>query len=93
MTFSPAEALLFVALVVTSGCVVMMYRKLKQFSHVGLTYRLALHDSAAALAEARDAVALLNDDSRALLADLSVKIHQAEDLVGRLERAGVPRSR
>jgi len=88
MTFSPAEAVLFVALVVTSACVVLMYRKLNELSIVGRHYRLALHDSAAALGDARDAVALLNDDSRQLLAELCLKIGEAETLVGRLNRAG-----
>ncbi|WP_371347776.1 hypothetical protein [Ancylobacter sp. IITR112] len=87
MTFSPAEAVLFVALVVTSGCVVLMYRKLNELSTVGRHYRLALHDSAAALGEARDAVALLNDDSRELIAALCVRIGEAEALVARLDRA------
>lgn len=87
MTFSPAEAVLFVALVVTSGCVVTMYRKLGELSRTGRNYRLALNDSAAALAEARDAVALLNDDSRVLLGELCERIGQAESLLGRIERA------
>lgn len=87
MTFSPAEAVLFVALVVTSGCVVLMYRKLNELSTVGRHYRLALHDSAAALGEARDAVALLNNDSRELISALCTRIGEAEALVARLDRA------
>ena len=89
MTFSPAEAVLFVALVVTSGCVVLMYRKLNELSTVGRHYRLALHDSAAALGDARDAVALLNNDSRELLAELCGRIGEAEALVARLDRARI----
>lgn len=87
MTFSPAEAVLFVALVVTSGCVVLMYLKLNELSTVGRHYRLALHDSAAALGEARDAVALLNNDSRELISALCTRIGEAEALVARLDRA------
>ncbi|MBS9479308.1 hypothetical protein [Ancylobacter radicis] len=87
MIFSPGEAVLFVALVVTSVCVVLMYRKLGALSAYQRDYRVALDDSANALHHARNAMALLNDDSRELLMLLSHKIQDAETLLWRLEHA------
>lgn len=87
MIFSPGEAVLFVALVVTSTCVVLMYRKLGNLSAYQRDYRVALDDSANALHHARNAMALLNDDSRELLTLLSHKIQDAETLLWQLNQA------
>lgn len=87
MIFSPGEAVLFVALVVTSTCVVLMYRKLGNLSAYQRDYRVALDDSANALHHARNAMALLNDDSRELLTLLSHKIQDAETLLWQLDQA------
>ncbi len=87
MIFSPGEAVLFVALVVTSTCVMLMYRKLGNLSACENDYRVALDDSANALHHARNAMEVLNDDSRELLTLLSHKIQDAETLLWKLDQA------
>ncbi|MBB5751031.1 hypothetical protein [Prosthecomicrobium pneumaticum] len=88
MIFSPAEALLFAALVMTSVCVVLMQRRLRALAVDQGRYRAALDDSTVALLKARAAVGLVNDDSRDLLVQLCRKIEEAEAVLWRLDRAG-----
>ncbi len=82
---SLANVILFLALVGTSLCVVLMYRKLKQFENHQAEYRKAFEDSIAALGSAGDAVRTFATDGRVTLDELSARIDEAKSLASQLE--------
>jgi hypothetical protein len=90
MTFSPAELVLLVALVLTSACVMLMYRKLETLSASQVDYRRALVDSARALDAAHDEVAALNRDGQNVVLSLCLKINEAQALLGEIDRRPQP---
>ncbi|MBS7537950.1 hypothetical protein [Ancylobacter lacus] len=86
MIFSPADAVLFVSLVVTSACVIIMYLKLDTLTACQRDYRVALRESADALSSAHQAVSLLNRDSQELLLALCDRIEAAEHIIGEMDQ-------
>lgn len=82
---SPVEALLLVALVVTSGFVLMMYRKLKRLDAYHADYQRILAETAVALDSARDAVASLNGDGRHLALVLGSRIEEATRVMAEID--------
>ncbi|BAF86640.1 hypothetical protein AZC_0642 [Azorhizobium caulinodans ORS 571] len=77
---------LLVALVMTTACVVLVYRKLKELEAHQAHYERVLAESSAALISAHQAVCALNTDGRELLFSLGDKIEQAHEAIADLER-------
>ena len=86
MTSFPVDVILLIALVLTTTCVVLVYRKLKVLEAHQADYQRVLAESASALMEAHRAVALLNTDGRELLFSLSGKIEQAHEAIAEMDR-------
>lgn len=86
MTSYPVDMILLIALVMTTTCVVLVYRKLKELEAHQADYERVLAESAAALMAAHRAVASLNTDGRELLFSLGGKIEQAHEAIAEIDR-------
>ena len=82
--FSLAEALLFAALVATTGCLVPMYMRLKRLDRYHAQYRDMVDWSASALVGASNAVQSFAQDGRTVLEDLSREIETAKAALAEL---------
>ncbi|MGU3496906.1 hypothetical protein ACLBXM_22920 [Xanthobacteraceae bacterium A53D] len=86
MTFYLADMVLLVALVATTACVVVVYRKLKELEANQAHYERILQESSAALISAHQAISALNTDGRELLFSLGGKIEQAHEAIAEIDR-------
>lgn len=95
MISSPVDLVLLVALVLTTACVVVVYRKLKALEAHQTHYERILHESSAALITAHQAISALNTDGRELLFSLGGKIEQAHEAIAEIDRrnAAIRRAR
>ncbi|OYX08330.1 MAG: hypothetical protein B7Z15_15095 [Rhizobiales bacterium 32-66-8] len=94
MTFSPGDLLLLAALIATTVCVVMVYRRLKRLDTLNADYERALAQASTALNTARDALTTLNHDGREVLVLLAGRIDVAHDLIAELDaRTAAPAPR
>ncbi len=85
MTSYPVDIILLIALMITTTCVILVYRKLKELEAHQADYQRVLAESATALVSAHQAVALLNTDGRELLFSLSGKIEQAHEAIAEMD--------
>ncbi|GGF47853.1 hypothetical protein GCM10007301_03940 [Azorhizobium oxalatiphilum] len=81
----PVDLVLLVALVMTTACVVVVYRKLKALEAHQAHYERILKESSAALITAHQAIAALNTDGRELLFSLGGKIEQAHAAIAEID--------
>ncbi|TCT07939.1 hypothetical protein [Aquabacter spiritensis] len=86
MTSFPVDLLLLAALVVTSGLVIMLRRRLKALRASQADYEQMLGKTTAAFEAAREAVIALNGEGRALVTDLGSRIEEAQRLLAELDR-------
>lgn len=86
MTFSLVELGLFAALVLTSGCILFVYFRIRRMGRMLAEYQSAFNATARSLDVALDAVNALNADTRALLAALVERIAEATATLGELTR-------
>jgi len=82
---SIVDVVLFVALLLTTGSVVLMYRKLKQLDGLQSDYQRALKDASAALTAARDAMTGIHAEGRDTLTRLGHEIDEARRLITELD--------
>ena len=82
---SIVDAVLFVALLLTTGSVVLMYRKLRQLDGLQGDYQKALKDASVALTAAREAMTGIHAEGRDTLTRLGHEIDEARRLIARLE--------
>ncbi|WP_243374136.1 hypothetical protein [Microvirga solisilvae] len=85
MTSSLANAILFIALVITSGMVAMMYRKLKRLDRYHAEYKQIFDQTGAALIGAQNAVSSFGSEGRETLALLGTRIEEAREVAKQLE--------
>ncbi|TXN61716.1 hypothetical protein FV228_20535 [Methylobacterium sp. WL18] len=83
--FSLAEALLFAALVATTGCLVPMYMRLKRLDRYHAQYRDMIDWSACAMVGASNAVQAFAQEGRTVLEDLSSEIEFAKAALAELK--------
>jgi hypothetical protein len=93
MTSSPVDFVLLFALVLTSGSVILTWRKLKRLDAYHADYQRIFAQTAAALRAARAAVDELNTEGRQLVATLSERIDQANALLKAMEPKPVEQGR
>lgn len=85
-----SSAALWVALAVTSGTVLLLYRRLQRLGGDLAAYRMALAESTAALEKAGAAVGILIGEGQTLAFTLASRIEEARDVLARpLVRAAV----
>ena len=77
MTSSLVDAVLFLALVLTSTCVGAMYLKLRRLDAYHAEYKGVFDQTAEALGSARDAIRDFTTEGREVLEALSAKIDEA----------------
>ena len=82
---SLVNVVLFLALVLTSLCVLAMYRKLRQLDSYRAEYKIVFQQTAQALDSAGAAVRTFNDEGRELLETLGKLIEEAKVLKSDLE--------
>jgi len=85
MMSSLANAILFFSLVLTSVCVLIMYRKLKQLDAYNAEYKRTLDRTAAVLDSASQAVRTFGTEGREVLVALGVRIDEAKAIMSELE--------
>lgn len=85
MTSSLANIILFVALVITSAMVALMYRKLKRLDQYHADYQRIFDKTGAALIGAQNAVANFGSEGRETLALLGTRIEEAREAARQLE--------
>ncbi len=85
MTSSLANIILFVALVVTSAMVALMYRKLKRLDRYHAEYQRIFDKTGAALIGAQNAVANFGSEGRETLTLLGTRIEEAREVARQLE--------
>ena len=84
---SLVNAVLFLALVLTSIIVVAMYRKLKQLDAYHAEYKLVFDQTAEALGAAAEAVRSFGTEGRELLEALGKRTDEARAVLADLEAA------
>jgi len=82
---SLANVILFVALVITSAMVALMYRKLKRLDQYHADYQRIFDKTGEALVGAQKAVASLGSEGRETLVMLGERIEEAQAVSKRLE--------
>lgn len=82
---SLADTVLFIALVLTSLCVLMMHRRLKRLDSHQAEYKRALDQTHKSLSEASLAIQTFGADSREVLNELNARINEARTLISQLE--------
>ncbi|MEZ0169655.1 hypothetical protein [Microvirga sp. TS319] len=85
MMSSLANIILFVALVITSAMVALMYRKLKRLDQYHADYQRIFDKTGAALIGAQNAVASFGSEGRETLALLGARIEEAREAARQLE--------
>lgn len=85
MMSSLANIILFIALVVTSAMVGVMYRKLKRLDQYHAEYRQIFDKTGEALMGAQNAVAKFGSEGRETLSLLGARIEEAKATSQRLE--------
>jgi hypothetical protein len=85
MMSSLVDAVLLVALVLTSACVVVMYRKLRRLDAYHQDYQRILAQTATALEAARSAVESLQVDGRELVSALGRRIEEARAVMAEID--------
>lgn len=85
MTSSLANIILFIALVITSGMVALMYRKLKRLDQYHAEYKQIFDQTGAALLGAQNAVSSFGSEGRETLLLLGTRIEEARDVAKQLE--------
>ncbi|MCB5177721.1 hypothetical protein [Microvirga lenta] len=85
MMSSLVNAVLFIALVMTSVCVLLMYRKLKSFEAHQSEYKRAFSQTSEALKAAGNAVQTFSSEGRGVLSALESKIEEARSVIAELE--------
>jgi hypothetical protein len=85
MMSSIVDTVLFVALLLTTGSVVLMYRKLKQLDGLQSDYQRALKDASTALTAAREAMTGIQAEGRDTLTRLGHEIEEAKRLITELD--------
>lgn len=85
MTSSLANIILFIALVVTSAMVALMYRKLKRLDQYHAEYKQIFDKTGAALLNAQSAVSNFGSEGRETLLLLGNRIEEARDVAKQLE--------
>lgn len=86
----PVDLLLLGALVATTVCVVIMYRKLNRLDRLNADYGRALADAAQALTAARDSLQTFSSDGREVLTLLSKRIDDAHGVIAELDARARP---
>lgn len=86
MTSSLVDLVLLAALVLTSACVLSLYRKLKRLDRYHSDFQKSLARSVDALSEARTAVQNFNLDGRELAGALDERIAEARAVLAELDR-------
>jgi len=82
---SLANIILFIALVITSAMVALMYRKLKRLDQYHQDYQRIFEKTGAALLGAQNAVANFGSEGRETLALLGARIEEAREVAKQLE--------
>jgi len=82
---SLANIILFVALVITSAMVALMYRKLKRLDQYHADYQRIFDKTGEALLGAQKAVASLGSEGQETLAMLGERIEEAREVSKRLD--------
>ncbi|WP_134496196.1 hypothetical protein [Microvirga pakistanensis] len=85
MTSSLANSILFIALVVTSAMVALMYRKLKRLDRYHADYQRIFDQTGEALIGAQKAVASFGAEGRETVALLGARIEEAQEVAKKLE--------
>jgi hypothetical protein len=85
MMSSIVDAVLFVALLLTTASVVLMYRKLKQLDGLQSDYQRALKDASTALTAAREAMTGIQAEGRDTVTRLGREIDEARHVITELE--------
>jgi hypothetical protein len=84
---SLVNIILFLALVLTSVCVLTMYFKLKRLDAYHAEYKLIFDQTAEALGSARDAMRAFNAEGKDVLSALGTRIEEARSILSELESA------
>jgi hypothetical protein len=85
---SLVNIILFIALVLTSLCVVTMYLKLKRLDAYHAEYKRIFDQTAAALGSAGEAVRTFTSEGREILDALGARIDEAKAVMFELETTG-----
>jgi hypothetical protein len=85
MMSSLANLILFIALVITSAMVALMYRKLKRLDQYHAEYQRIFDKTGEALVGAQSAVASFSAEGRETLALLGTRIEEAREAAKQLE--------
>jgi len=85
MMSSLVNTILFLALVITSLCVLAMYRKLKRLDAYHAEYKRIFDQTADALGSANDAVRTITTDGREILEELGIRIDEAKKIIAELK--------
>ena len=85
MTSSLANTILFIALVVTSAMVALMYRKLKRLDQYHADYQRIFDKTGEALISAQNAVSSFGSEGRETLTLLGARIEEAREVTKHLE--------
>lgn len=83
---SLANIILFIALVITSAMVALMYRKLKRLDQYHADYQRIFDQTGAALVGAQNAVASFGSEGRETLTLLGERIEEARAVANELEK-------
>lgn len=87
MMSSLVNLVLFVALVVTSLCVLAMYRKLKRFDAYQAEYRRVFDQASLALNSAGESVRIFGTEGREVVEALGTQIEEARAVLVELKAA------
>jgi len=90
MMSSIVDVVLFAALLITTVCVVQMYRKLKRLDAYHEDYQRIFTETAAALNSARDAVRAFHDEGRDTVAQLGREIEEARRVIAEIDARRPP---
>lgn len=88
MTSLLVNSALFLALVITSICVVTMYLKLKRLDSYHVEYKRVFDQTAEALTSAGEAIRMLNEDGKDVLQRLEQRIAEARTAISALKQTG-----
>lgn len=82
---SPADLVLFAALIATTSSVVMLHLRLRRLDRLNADYGRALAEAARALGAARDSLATFTGDGREVLVLLNDRIESAHGLIAEMD--------
>lgn len=86
MISSVVDAVLLTALAATSGCVLLMYRRLRRFDVLQSEAARAFASSAHALDKAKAALETLQDDGGEMAVSLAARLNEARLMINEIER-------